>query len=255
MKKFFIKARGGEKISIILEKANSQKGLVFIMHGLGAIKEAAYMDAFAKAFFAKAFTVVRFDNRHSVGESEGQYQDVNFSNTAEDLEDVLAWAKGEDWYMEPFFLAGHSMGAGCVMWYSVNHPGKVAGLMTASTVISGAQTLKRFPKHQLMEFAKSGGKSFIRLKFYAEWKWRKFKKDILKYDIVPEAHKIDMPLLMIVGEEDFSTPLEDQMRVYNKAIGQKEIKVIKGAGHTFYDKKSLDQIEESIRKWLDKRIA
>ncbi|MFA6307968.1 MAG: alpha/beta fold hydrolase [Patescibacteria group bacterium] len=253
MEKFFIKNRFSQNISVILEDNNNPQGLVFIMHGLGASKDECYMERFAKAFREKNFIVVRFDNRHSIGESEGNYYDVNFSNTYEDLEDVIAWAKKEKWYKEPFVLVGHSLGAGCILWYSANHPNEVAGLVPLSTAISGQQALMRFRKSDLSLPAKMRQAS-LSFKVIKTLKWRQFRDDILKYNIIPEAPKFVMPFLMMVGDEDINTPLEDQRQLYDLVPEPKEIHIIKGAGHTFRSASHLDQAEEILKKWIDNTI-
>jgi len=252
MEKFFIKNRGGKNIAVILDKNTKPQGLVFIMHGIGASKDECYIERFAKAFLKKDFIVVRFDNRHSIGESEGNYYDVNFSNTYEDLEDVITWAKKEKWYKEPFVLVGHSLGAGCILWYGANHQSEIAGLVPVATTISGQQALARFRKSDLsLPFKLRRSSSFRLVK---KLRWRQFKKDILNYNILPEAAKFTMPFLMMVGDADSHTPLEDQKQLYDLVPEPKEIHIIKGAGHTFRSATHLDQAEEILKNWIDKQV-
>lgn len=253
MEKFFIKNRSDQNISVILEKSDQPRGLVFIMHGLGASKEECYMERFAKSFREKNFIVVRFDNRYSVGESEGNYYDANFSKAYEDLEDVIAWAKKQSWYRAPFTLVGHSLGAGCVLWYGANHPHEVAGLVPLATAISGKQALNRFKRTDLsipFKLRKTGA-SFKMIKTL---NWRQFKEDILKYNIIPEASKFTMPFLMMVGDEDINTPLEDQRQLYDLVPEPKEIHIIKGAGHSFRSASHLDEAEEILKNWIDNKV-
>ena len=42
MGKFFVKNRQEQKLSVIIEKSENQKGLVFVMHGLGGFKEIIF---------------------------------------------------------------------------------------------------------------------------------------------------------------------------------------------------------------------
>lgn len=253
MEKFFISNASGHNIAVILEKNNQPKGLVFIMHGLGANKDDCYMERFAKAFREKNFTVVRFDNRHSIGESQGNYYDATFTNAYQDLEDVIAWAKKQDWYREPFILVGHSLGAGCVLWYGANHQKEIAGIVPVATTISGAQALVRFRKSDLsIPFRlRKANNSF---KLIKKLNWRQFRDDILNYNILPEAYKFIMPFLMMVGDEDVHTPLEDQKQLYDLVPEPKEIHIIKGAGHTFRSADHLDQAEEILKNWIDQQI-
>src|SRR3990167_2091167 len=108
MEKIFIKNRKNQKICVVLEKNTEQKGLVFIMHGLGGSKDELHIQTFAKTFRDNGFTVVRFDTTNTFGESDGDYADATTTNYYQDLEDVIKWAGSQDFYQEPFYLTGHS---------------------------------------------------------------------------------------------------------------------------------------------------
>jgi pimeloyl-ACP methyl ester carboxylesterase len=248
MEKFFIKNRVGKNISVILEKSDQQCGLAFVMPGLGNKKEEAHIRAMMDSFLAKRFTVLTFDVTNGVGESDGDYSQANFTGYYNDLFDLINWAKSQDWYKEPFYLAGHSMGGGCILWYTVHYPDKVLGLAPISTVIGGHQTLAKFGRDDLAatKVSEDGKEETKKLD------WQQFKDDILKYDIVPEAHKLTMPVLMLVGEKDQGTPLDDQMKVYNNIISDKEIQVIAGAPHTFKETEHLDKLRVVFENWLDR---
>ena len=64
MTKEFIKNRKDQKIAVLIEVSENQKGLVFIMHGLGGYKEQTHIETFASAFKEKNYTVIRFDTKH-----------------------------------------------------------------------------------------------------------------------------------------------------------------------------------------------
>jgi pimeloyl-ACP methyl ester carboxylesterase len=128
MKKLFIKNRKNQNISVIAEKAENQKGLAFVMHGLGGFKEEAHVETFSKAFSDNNYTVVRFDATNSFGESDGDYADATTTNYYEDLEDVIEWSKSQDFYQEPFVLCGHSLGAISTALYAQKFAKKVKAL-------------------------------------------------------------------------------------------------------------------------------
>src|SRR5680860_130142 len=131
--KTFIKNRDGKKICVVVDENPNSKGLAFIMHGLGGSKKELHIQRFTKAFKDNGFTTVLFDTRNTFGESEGQYEDATTTNYYEDLEDVINWAKTQDWYKEPFWLAGHSLGGLCITLYTQKHPEQVKALAPIST--------------------------------------------------------------------------------------------------------------------------
>ena len=128
--KTFIKNRKGQRICVLVEEAKNTKGLAFVMHGLGANKETAGTMTMAEAFRNNNYTVVRFDTTNTFGESDGKYEDATLTNYYEDLEDVIAWAGSQSWYIEPFVLAGSSFGGFCVAYYTENYPAKVKSIGT-----------------------------------------------------------------------------------------------------------------------------
>ncbi|KKU48659.1 MAG: hypothetical protein UX68_C0010G0034 [Parcubacteria group bacterium GW2011_GWA2_46_9] len=253
MEKLFIKNRKGQKIAVIVEKNVDQRGLTFVMHGLGGFKEQDHIQTFADAFKEKGYTVIRFDTTNTFGESDGNYEDATTTNYYEDLEDVIEWAKKQPWYEQPFCLAGHSLGSICIALYAEKYPDRVKALAPISTVVSGKLSIAT-EKHKKVaeEWQRTGwrvenGYAGIVKKL----KWSHVE-DRLKYDLLPEANKLTMPVLLIVGENDDGTPPEHQQILYEKLPGRKELHIIKGAPHTFREKDHLAEIKKIFLRWIDK---
>lgn len=255
MKKEIIKNRKGEKIVVVIEEAQNQKGLAFIMHGLGGFKEQPHIQTFAQAFKDNGYTVVLFDTTNSSGESDGKLEDATLTNYYEDLEDVISWASGQNFYNEPFVLCGHSLGGISTAMYAEKYSEKVKALAPISTVVSGHLSEQRteFKKYG-KEWEKKGireWESSSRPGVIKRLKWA-HTLDRRKYDILPEANKLIMPVLLIVGDFDKTTPAEHQKMLFEKLPGKKELHIIKGAPHTFMDKEHLEEIKEIIKKWIEK---
>lgn len=254
MDKLAIKNRKGQNIVVLVEKTQDAKGLAFVMHGLSGNKEQRHIAVFAQAFKEKGYTVVRFDTTNTYGESDGKYEDATFTNYYEDLEDVITWAKKQNWYQEPFCLAGHSFGGMAVIFYAEKYPNEIKALAPISSTISG----------------KLSESSVKYKKIIADWKrtgWKEEKSDKvsggvkrltcshmvdrLQYDMLPNAHELTMPVLIIVGEKDDGTPPEHQQMLYEKLPGKKEIHIIKDAHHTFVAPNHLKEIKQIFLKWID----
>ena len=117
MEKLIIKNRKDQKIVVVLEKQENQKGLVFVMHGLGGFKEQPHVQTFKEAFREESFTTILFDSTNTLGESEGKYEEATTTNYFEDLEDVIEWAK-----------KGQDLGAGEILLTSVDREGMAKGM-------------------------------------------------------------------------------------------------------------------------------
>ena len=252
MEKVFVKNRKGQKIAVVVNKTPNQKGLVFVMHGLGGFKEQPHVQTFAKAFKENNYTVILFDTTNTFGESDGNYEDATTTNYYEDLEDVINWAKSQPWYEEPFCLAGHSLGGTCTALYSEKYPEKVKALAPISTVVTGKLSFETYQKEELEEWKRTGwhtSPSSSKPGVIKKLKWSHMV-DRYEYDILKDVKKLEMPVLLITGENDTSTPVEHHRILFDKLQGRKEFHVIKGAPHTFKEEKHLSEIKKILDKWI-----
>ena len=257
MQKVFIKNRKGLKISVLVETAENQKGLAFVMHGLGGYKEQPHLEAITESFKENKYTVVRFDTTNTIGESEGDFEDATITNYYEDLEDVIQWSGKQKWYVEPFVLVGHSLGGISTALFAENYPEKVKALAPISTVVSGVLSVeahKKFESEEFKNWEKTGwleAKSQSKPGVVKKLKWSHIA-DRLKYDLLPQANKLTMPVLLIVGENDTRTPLDHQKILFNVLPGPKELHVIKGSPHTFRDPAHLQELKNILSQWIEK---
>ncbi|MBI2547667.1 MAG: alpha/beta hydrolase [Candidatus Aenigmarchaeota archaeon] len=250
-----IKNRKGQNISVLVDKPQNPEGLAIVMHGLGGSKEQPHVAIFAEAFKESGYTVVRFDTTNTFGESDGRYEDATVTNYYEDLEDVIVWAKTQSWYVEPFCLVGHSLGGISIILYAEKHPEEIKGLAPISTVVSGRLSAEA-PKHSktLREWEKSGWREEKSISHPGRIKrlpWSHMV-DRLKYDVLPEVNNLTMPVLLIVGEKDGSTPYKHQKLLYDKLPGKKELHVIKNAAHELNTQEPIMEIKRIFLKWIDK---
>ncbi len=251
MKELSIKNSKNQKISIIIDKANNQLGLAFVMHSLGGFKEQPHIQAFARAFKNNCYTVLRFDTTNSFGQSDGEFPDATVTNYYEDLEDVIAWSKTQAFYQEPFVLCGHSLGAICVALYAENYPAQIKALAPISTVVSGELSMRIEAKKDIDNWRRTGWKTTVG---YSSGKIKKLKwshmEDRLKYDLLRKVNRLTMPVLLLAGENDSSTPLKHQQILFNKLPGKKALYAIKGAPHTFREKEHIQKVEAIISRWI-----
>lgn len=251
--KTFIKNRKKQKIAVLIEVSENQKGLAFIMHGLGGSKDQAHIETFASAFKEKEYTVIRFDTTNTYGESDGNYADATTTNYYEDLEDVIKWSENQSWYEEPFILIGHSLGGICIALYAEKNPDKVKALAPISTVVSGKLSFEMDSKEEIDKWRETGWQakeSRTTKGLIKELKWSHME-DRLKYDLLPGVEKLTMPVLMIAGEKDDRTPPKHQRILFDKLPARKELHIIKDAPHTFKKEKHLKEIKEILLKWIN----
>lgn len=247
-----IRNRHDKNVVVLVEKSENPMGLAFVVHGLSGNKEQPHIRAMVEAFKEKNYTVVSFDTTNTFGESDGQLEDATITSSYEDLEDVIEWSKNQNWYQEPFVLAGHSLGSIAILLYTEKFPDKIKALAPISTVVSGKLSFETKAEGNLDEWKQKG----IKIWKGHSGKEKRLKwshmEDRLKYDVLPEIGKIKVPVLLAVGEHDISTPVNHQKLLYEKLNCEKEIHIIKGAEHTFRGDKELREIKDIFLKWIDK---
>ena len=241
--KFSIKNRKDLDIVGDLLVPQNSKNLAFVEHGHGGYKEEKHIQVTEDTLFDHGYTVVNFDATNSIGESGGKYEYSNMQAHYEDLVDVIEWAKSQNWYIEPFVLAGHSLGG-----YSVaQYPEKVKGVFPFAPVVSGKLSLEaaeKFHPEETKKWKETGWRhSMSESKPGTEknlpWSYMEEK---LHHDLLPQALKLTMPVLLVVGENDESCPADQQQMLYELVPGKKEIHVIPGARHVFKTPEHLDTL-------------
>jgi pimeloyl-ACP methyl ester carboxylesterase len=250
--KTFIKNHDGNEVSVLVEEAETPGKLAFVMHGLGGNKNQGHIRAMAEAFLESGYTVVSWDATHTFGESEGgKYEDATITNYYADLEDVIAWAASQPWYIEPFVLCGHSLGGISVALFAEKYPEKVKALAPISTVISGklslltkADDLEAWKRDGIRVTMSHDGKNEKRLKW-------SYMEDRMNYNLLDNVTQLTMPVLIIVGERDDPTPPEHQQLLFEQLPGKKEIHVVKGALHSFYEPHEQHEVKQLVKAWLE----
>jgi len=257
-KKFEIKNRHGLKLVIQVDTPENPKNLVFIAHGQGGSMVQVHIQAFGQAFLENNYRVVYFDATNALGQSEGDLIDVTYDNYVEDLEDVISWARTQDWFQQPFALCGQSMGAQSTAWYAEHHLGEVKLLAPIAPTVN----------FDLWYSAMEPG-------FREQWQERGYKEELSrtlgvmkkvgwgvaeslkKFDLLPEAAKLTMPVFFMAGEFDQPCPIENQMKLYYLIPGSnKKFVKIDGAEHSFRNAKTeeygkeVQEAKEALSSWL-----
>ena len=76
--------------------------------------------------------------------------------------------------------------------------------------------------------------------------------DRLQYDILPKTNLLTMPVLMIVGELDTSTPAYQQKMLFDLLTSEKEFHIIKDGSHTFKNPNHLEEVYQIFDKRIKK---
>lgn len=223
------------------------------MHGLSGFKEQRTIRTLAEAFLAKGLTVVTFDVANTIGESEGRMEDATLTSYYEDLQDIIHWSSTQLWFQKPFVLCGHSFGGYCVTKYTEEYPEMVRGLVPVSPVVSGALSKETLTQEEIDRWQTTGWKEKVSQSkpgVIVRTPWTELENR-LGHDLLPAVAQITMPTLVIVGENDTSTPPKHVQQLFDALSCRKEMRIIRDAPHTFREETHLKEIQQLIVGWVD----
>jgi pimeloyl-ACP methyl ester carboxylesterase len=170
--------------------------------------------------------------------------------------------------LSDFYLLGHSFGGGIALKIATEKKVKPLKLIFCDAAIVREQRLNL--RQRISKFlAKIGSKiisedsrvySFFEKIAYklagaydyyrANPLMKEVFKKVVSEDLTHLLSQVDMPCLIIWGEDDQITPIEDGV-LFQQEIDDSELKIIKGARHNPY-KTNPVEVSESIIKFLNK---
>lgn len=261
--RFEIKNRRGLKLVIQVDAPDNPENLVFIEPGQSGTIDQKHITAFAEAFLENGFRTVRFDPTNSLGESGGDLINVTYDSYLEDLEDVINWARTQGWFQQPYAVCGHSMGAQAAAWYAEQHPEEILLVAPMAPVINYDLYMTTLDPEEKKIWQEKGyqeaySKSQPGVVKKVGWS---VNESLKKYDIVPNANKLMMPVIDIVGDQDLPCPVKHQ-EIFMDAITSKSKKlvIIPGAQHSYRNAESdeysseLNEVKAALSSWLRQNI-
>ncbi len=257
MQKLELRNRKEQKIVGVLRMPEGEvRGTAVIQHGYSGAKNEAHVEIMEQAFYDNGFITFNFDTTNSFGESEGDFWEARLGLHAEDLEDVTRWVQKQEWFRVPLALTGHSMGGHAIVRYAELHPDEVNILVPVAPVVSGTLSWEAHQEHSLEDFEqfrKQGYRELVssRTGVVKKIPWAEMEER-LNHDLLPDAGKISMPTLLIVGSEDDTCRPKDIQLLFKSLVQnpKNEYQEILGAPHTYRTEEHLEGLYNIINNWL-----
>ena len=210
---------------------------------LGAVRNIS------RALTSQGFGVLRFDFT-GLGESEGDFEDTNFSGNVEDLVDAANFL--ESHYMAPSLLVGHSLGGSAVIFAA-------AELDTVRAVATiGAPSNPKHVQHLFqssLEEIEATGAAQVRLSGRGFTIKKQFVDDLNKHELPSVAKSLRKPLLIMHSPQDDTVGINNAEEIYHAAHHPKSFVSLDGADHLLMNKQDSIYAGTVIAGWASRYVG
>jgi len=248
-------------------------GEVLITHGFG--EHSGRYGALTDHLVSHSYSVTAYDHRGH-GLSDGLPGHVeSFAEYDEDLAKLITTVRGRS-KAKSLFLIGHSMGGLIALRYAARKGDLLAGAIVSAPLIEVAVPV---PAHKLM-IARVGARMAPRMRLDNEINpsflsrdpevGRAYTADPLvnrkvsakwfaeatkaMQEVVEEAPRISLPLLVMHGTDDRLASVEATKRLFARVgSSDKELMILPGFYHELFNEPEKRDLFERVTTWLDKR--
>lgn len=250
IEKNIILKREGEK-SILIDTFYSEdktnQPIVIFCHGYKGFKDWGAWDLMAEQIAKTDYCFVKFNFSHNGGTIKNpiDFPDLeafgnnNYTIELDDLNDVIDWV--QNYYKNnssidtnTVNLIGHSRGGGIAI-LKASEDTRISKLITLASVSDFGN---RFGTEEEIKKWKENGVKYVlngrtkqQMPHYYQF-FENFKSNEKRLHIKSAIEKLDIPMLIIHGDNDTSVNI-DEARNLNKWYPPSELKIIEGSDHVF----------------------
>lgn len=198
---------------------------------------------------ANGFGVLRFDFT-GLGESEGDFENTNFSGNVEDLIHASNYLKEN--YTAPSLLIGHSLGGAAIIFAA----SKIESVKAVATI--GAPSNPKHVEHLIhsnVEEIKATGKANVNIGGRPFTIKKQFLDDIETKSLPDVAKNLRKALLVMHSPQDTTVGIENAEEIYVAARHPKSFVTLDGADHLLMKKEDSVYVGSVISTWAKRYIS
>jgi len=234
----------------VLELPTNTKPANFILfaHCFTCNKNFHAPSNISKNLASKGYGVLRFDFT-GLGDSEGDFEDTNFSSNVEDLIAAGDFLKKE--YKAPSIIIGHSLGGAAALFAS-----KKLESIKCMVTINAPSNLSHVQKHFESSLDEIENEGFANIKIGGRsFKIKKQFIENLKTNQDASALKeIRKSLLVMHSPQDEIVSINHAEELYKSAWHPKSFISIDGADHMLSNKADSEYVAAVISSWAGKYV-
>ena len=240
----------GKKLAARLERPDNQEphSYAIFAHCFTCNKNFSAVRNISRALVSKGVAVLRFDFT-GLGESEGEFEETNFSSNVSDLIEAAKYL--EQHYKAPSLLIGHSLGGAAVI-FAASELDSVAAVSTIGAPSSPAHVQHLFKSNvdEINATGKAkvniGGRNFTIKKDFIDDIESKPMKEVLK--------NLRKPYLVLHSPQDTIVGIENAKELYQYAHHPKSFISIDKADHLLMDSVDSTYVGNVIAGWAERYL-
>ncbi len=248
--KVTFKNKQDHELSAILQLPLDQKPRAFAIfaHCFTCGKNLLTIKNIARSLTRSGFGVLRFDFT-GLGESEGDFEDTNFTSNVHDIHAASEWLEKN--HEKPKLLIGHSLGGAAVLFAS-SQMEHVEAIATIGAPFS--------PDHVQHLFSSSideileTGESQVNIagrKFTIKDSFLKDVKGVKMGSVIKDLRK---PLLILHSPQDTIVGIDNAADIYQAAMHPKSFISLDGADHLLSKKEDSLYTGQVIASWASRYV-
>lgn len=240
----------GQQLAARLEMPVDKNVLTYAVfaHCFTCSKNLHAVTHISRALTAKGIGVLRFDFT-GLGESEGDFEDTNFSTNVSDLITATEYLKEN--YGEAQIMIGHSLGGAAVLMAS--H--KLDYVKAVATVGAPAD-----PVHVTHLFEGSideieeKGETKVNLGGRPFTIKKQFLEDLEEYEKFDAIKELKRPLLVMHSPQDKIVDIKNAEKIYTAAMHPKSYISLDGADHLLSHEADAEYVGQVVASWANRYI-
>ncbi len=197
----------------------------------------------SRALTDAGFAVLRFDFT-GLGESEGDFENTNFSGNVEDLVEAATFLEKN--HKAPSLLIGHSLGGAAAIFAA----SKIQSINAVAVINSPSHPshLKHLLKDTAYEINKNG-KAKVNLGGIDFTIKKQFLDDLENKSLVDIVSNFDKALLILHSPQDRVVSIKNAEEIYIAAHHPKSFVSLDGADHLLSEKEDSKYVGQVIAGW------
>lgn len=222
---------------------------VIFAHCFTCTKNLSAVRNIGKALTSYGFGVLRFDFT-GLGESDGDFENTNFSGNVDDL--IAAAAYLAEKHVAATLLVGHSLGGAAVIFAAARIP-SIKAVATIGAP-SNPTHVQKLLKSSLEEIT-ANGKAVVSLSGRDFTIKKQFLDDLEAQPLTKILDGLRKPLLILHSPQDDTVGIKNAEEIYGAAHHPKSFVSLDGADHLLSNKADSKYAGEVISGWAKRYLT